>query len=57
MIRSLPPNRLPLEHSREEIVPKEGKRDPFLYNPRTKAVGAGKVRVGVVQIGKSANVG
>ncbi|KAK8858467.1 hypothetical protein IAR55_002694 [Kwoniella newhampshirensis] len=41
-IASLPPNKLPIEHSREEIVVQEGKKDPFLYNPRLKAAEAGK---------------
>ena len=37
----LPPNRLPVEHSTSEI--QAGTKDPFLYNPRTKAAQAGKV--------------
>ncbi|WWD18356.1 hypothetical protein CI109_102806 [Kwoniella shandongensis] len=41
-IASLSPNKLPIEHSREEIVVLEGKKDPFLYNPRLKAAEAGK---------------
>ena len=42
---SLPSNRLPIEHSSAEISAVEGKRDPFLYNPRTRAAEAGKVRL------------
>ncbi|OCF62347.1 hypothetical protein L486_02015 [Kwoniella mangroviensis CBS 10435] len=42
-IASLPPNKIPIEHSINEISPmKEGKKDPFLYNPRLKAAEAGK---------------
>ncbi|WVQ96819.1 hypothetical protein IAU59_003926 [Kwoniella sp. CBS 9459] len=41
-VSSLPPNKMPIQHSREEIVAKEGKKDPFLYNPRLKAAEAGK---------------
>ncbi|ORX40220.1 transport protein Trs120 or TRAPPC9 TRAPP II complex subunit-domain-containing protein [Kockovaella imperatae] len=40
-LTNLPPNRLPLEHSREEIATDKG-RDPFLYNPRLRAAEAGK---------------
>jgi hypothetical protein len=42
-LASLPPNRLPVEHSPDEIVTAGGKKDPFLYNPRVKAAEAGKV--------------
>ena len=35
-------NRVPREHSRAEIA-SDGVKDPFLYNPRPKAVEAGKV--------------
>ncbi|WRT67660.1 uncharacterized protein IL334_004632 [Kwoniella shivajii] len=41
-IASLPPNKFPIEHSKDEIIVKEGKKDPFLYNPRLKAAEAGK---------------
>nr|XP_019045803.1 hypothetical protein I302_06194 [Kwoniella bestiolae CBS 10118]OCF24733.1 hypothetical protein I302_06194 [Kwoniella bestiolae CBS 10118] len=42
-IASLPSNKLPIEHSINEITPsKQGKKDPFLYNPRLKAAEAGK---------------
>nr|XP_018262525.1 uncharacterized protein I303_05542 [Kwoniella dejecticola CBS 10117]OBR84683.1 hypothetical protein I303_05542 [Kwoniella dejecticola CBS 10117] len=41
-IASLPSNKLPIQHSINEIVVKEGKKDPFLYNPRLKAAEAGK---------------
>jgi hypothetical protein len=44
-------NRLPVEHSSEEIKAKEGKRDPFLYNPRLRAAEAGKVSI--IHIGGS----
>ena len=40
-VASLPPNRTPIEHSGEEMVVKDGLRDPFLYNPRSKTVEAG----------------
>jgi hypothetical protein len=33
---------VPREHSRAEIS-SDGAKDPFLYNPRSKAVEAGKV--------------
>jgi len=36
-------NRVPREHSRAEIA-SDGVKEPFLYNPRSKAVEAGKVR-------------
>ncbi|WVR06234.1 hypothetical protein IAU60_003264 [Kwoniella sp. DSM 27419] len=42
-VASLPPNKLPIEHSREEITVKPGKKDPFLYNPRLKAAAGGKL--------------
>ena len=42
---SLPPNRLPVEHSTSEIQA-DGTKDPFLYNPRIKAAQAGKVSRG-----------
>lgn len=45
---SLPPNRIPIEHSSAEIVATEGK-DPFLYNPRLRAA-EGKVRLQVVKL-------
>jgi hypothetical protein len=35
-------NRVPREHSRAEIA-SDGVKEPFLYNPRSKAVEAGKV--------------
>lgn len=35
-------NRVPREHSRAEIA-SDGVKDPFLYNPRSKAADAGKV--------------
>ncbi|BEJ13843.1 hypothetical protein CspHIS471_0310170 [Cutaneotrichosporon sp. HIS471] len=44
-IASLTPNKVPFEHTRAEIVPtdkKKGAKDPFLYNPRLKAVEQGK---------------
>jgi hypothetical protein len=34
-------NRVPREHSRAEIA-SDGVKEPFLYNPRSKAVEAGK---------------
>ena len=40
---SLAANRLPVEHSRVEVVSKGGAKDPFLYNPRLKAVAGSKV--------------
>ncbi|KAK4685431.1 trafficking protein particle complex subunit 9, partial [Tremellales sp. Uapishka_1] len=40
-VASLPPNKMPVEHSQAEIGPAKGK-DPFLYNPRLKAAGYGK---------------
>lgn len=41
---SLAPNKTPFEHSRAEIAPVvvQGKKDPFLYNPRLKIPEAGK---------------
>ncbi len=41
---SLAANRMPVEHVRTEIIAKNGTKDPFLYNPRSKAAEAGKVR-------------
>ncbi|WVF69319.1 hypothetical protein IAT40_004095 [Kwoniella sp. CBS 6097] len=41
-VSGLPPNKVPIQHSSEEIVLKEGKKDPFLYNPRLKAAEGGK---------------
>lgn len=40
-ISSLASNRVPLEHTRAEMTA-EGKKDPFLYNPRVKAPELGK---------------
>lgn len=40
-ISSLASNRVPLEHTRAEITA-QGKKDPFLYNPRVKAPELGK---------------
>lgn len=43
-VASMTGNRVPREHSREEIVgEKGGAKDPFLYNPRPKVAEAGKV--------------
>ena len=43
-VASMTGNKIPREHSREEIVgEKAGKKDPFLYNPRPKVAEAGKV--------------
>ena len=36
-------NRVPREHSRAEIA-SDGVKETFLYNPRSKAAEAGKVR-------------
>lgn len=36
-------NRVPREHSHAEIA-SDGVKEPFLYNPRSKAIEAGKVR-------------
>ncbi|WWC88812.1 uncharacterized protein L201_003725 [Kwoniella dendrophila CBS 6074] len=41
-ISGLPLNKLPIEHSINEIAVNDGKKDPFLYNPRLKAAEAGK---------------
>jgi len=43
-VASLPASRVPIEHARDELsVGKtEGRKDPFLYNPRLKAPEAGK---------------
>lgn len=43
-ISGLSPNKVPFEHARAEIdeVEKQGAKDPFLYNPRLKAVEQGK---------------
>ncbi|TXT13431.1 hypothetical protein VHUM_00798 [Vanrija humicola] len=44
-ISSLSVNKMPFEHSRTEISSsdkKEGRKDPFLYNPRLKGPGVGK---------------
>ncbi|GMK53639.1 hypothetical protein CspeluHIS016_0102250 [Cutaneotrichosporon spelunceum] len=44
-IASLTPNKAPFEHARVEIVQAQkaqGAKDPFLYNPRLKAVEQGK---------------
>lgn len=44
-ISSLSVNKMPFEHSRTEISTsekKEGRKDPFLYNPRLKGPGVGK---------------
>ncbi|WWC70625.1 uncharacterized protein I206_104576 [Kwoniella pini CBS 10737] len=41
-IASLPSNKLPIQHSINEIAAQEGKKDPFLYNPRLRAAEAGK---------------
>jgi hypothetical protein len=43
LIRSVSGNRVPREHAREEILVEDGKKEPFLYNPRPKAAVAGKV--------------
>ncbi|OCF43922.1 hypothetical protein I317_02192 [Kwoniella heveanensis CBS 569] len=40
-VSGLSPNKVPIQHSREEIAIKEGKKDPFLYNPRLKAAEGG----------------
>lgn len=42
-VASLPPARVPIEHARDEIMGQaQGRKDPFLYNPRFKAPEVGK---------------
>lgn len=43
-VASLPPSRLPTERSRVELAgsTEQGRKDPFLYNPRVKAPEVGK---------------
>ena len=38
---------MPLAHSRSEIAANGDAKDPFLYDPRLKAVEAGKVSLDV----------
>ncbi|WVQ81064.1 hypothetical protein IAT38_003171 [Cryptococcus sp. DSM 104549] len=41
-VAGLPSNKTPVQHSRDEISATDGKKDPFLYNPRLKAAEGGK---------------
>lgn len=43
-VAGLASNRMPVEHAPSELAA-QGKKDPFLYNPRLKAAQAGKVRL------------
>jgi hypothetical protein len=42
-VASLPPSRVPIEHAPAELAGNgQGRKDPFLYNPRLKAPEVGK---------------
>ncbi|ODN75626.1 hypothetical protein L198_08156 [Cryptococcus wingfieldii CBS 7118] len=42
-IAGLSHDKTPMQHSRDEIQVESGKKDPFFYNPRTRASNSGKI--------------